>query len=88
MLAVLLTLALKGFIKHNEAVFLHDTEAQDKHHQNLMVGLMADDIEASAGFDPKALRTDNELLENETFKECVALRYLQFFNSRNPTDEQ
>eukprot|EP00972_Heterocapsa_arctica_P082410 12143846-Heterocapsa_arctica.AAC.1 len=49
---------------------------------------MADDIEASAGFDPKAPRTDNELLVNETFKESTALRYLQFFGSRNPTDEE
>eukprot|EP00972_Heterocapsa_arctica_P032616 4803072-Heterocapsa_arctica.AAC.1 len=53
-----------------------------------MVGLMADDIEASEGFDPEAPREDDELLENEKFTECIALRYLQFFGTRNPTDEE
>eukprot|EP00972_Heterocapsa_arctica_P064994 9594065-Heterocapsa_arctica.AAC.1 len=47
---------------------------------------MADDIEDSAGFDPDAPRKDDELLENETFGNCIAARNFQFFGSANPTD--
>eukprot|EP00972_Heterocapsa_arctica_P112387 16431474-Heterocapsa_arctica.AAC.1 len=35
---------------------------------------MADDIENSVGFDPDAPRKDDELLENETFRNCIAAR--------------
>eukprot|EP00972_Heterocapsa_arctica_P026673 3926303-Heterocapsa_arctica.AAC.1 len=47
---------------------------------------MADDIENSEGFDPNAPRLANELLENETFRNLVAARHLQFFGDANPPD--
>eukprot|EP00972_Heterocapsa_arctica_P037913 5580374-Heterocapsa_arctica.AAC.1 len=48
---------------------------------------MADDIEDSGDFDANAPRVPNELLENETFRNLIAARHLQFFGDANPPDD-
>eukprot|EP00972_Heterocapsa_arctica_P050640 7446009-Heterocapsa_arctica.AAC.1 len=45
---------LPGFLHQHRQIFKDNTEASSKRFSNLVIGLMADDIEASEGFDPEA----------------------------------
>eukprot|EP00972_Heterocapsa_arctica_P104523 15403078-Heterocapsa_arctica.AAC.1 len=75
-----------GFIKQHEEIFKHDDTACETRHSNLMIGLMADDIEASEGYDPNAERQPDEMVHNELFRNCIAARHVQFFGTPNPSD--
>eukprot|EP00972_Heterocapsa_arctica_P011470 1681840-Heterocapsa_arctica.AAC.1 len=48
---------------------------------------MADDIEASPGFDKNAARQPNEMTLNTEFRNAIAGRFLQFFGTTNPSAE-
>eukprot|EP00972_Heterocapsa_arctica_P035761 5260126-Heterocapsa_arctica.AAC.1 len=49
---------------------------------------MADDIEATQGFDPTAERLPDEMVDNPLYRSCIKTRLLQFFNRKFPTAEQ
>eukprot|EP00972_Heterocapsa_arctica_P083538 12309228-Heterocapsa_arctica.AAC.1 len=67
---------LPGFLYQHKQIFKDNSEARSKRFSNLMICLMADDIEASKGFDPEAARLPDEMA-----------RLVQFFNSEFPTPE-
>eukprot|EP00972_Heterocapsa_arctica_P016389 2416681-Heterocapsa_arctica.AAC.1 len=48
---------------------------------------MADDIEATPGYDKRAKREPNEMTLNKEFGDAIAGRFLQFFNTTNPSAE-
>eukprot|EP00972_Heterocapsa_arctica_P009627 1419146-Heterocapsa_arctica.AAC.1 len=48
---------------------------------------MADDIEASPGFDKNAPREDNGMTLNPHFRNAIAGRFLQFFGTTNRSAE-
>eukprot|EP00972_Heterocapsa_arctica_P085797 12643884-Heterocapsa_arctica.AAC.1 len=53
----------------------------------LYAGIIADDIETTAGYDRKRPRCDNELNTNPLFAECCRVRCMQWWGTTKPTDE-
>eukprot|EP00972_Heterocapsa_arctica_P080636 11885057-Heterocapsa_arctica.AAC.1 len=48
---------------------------------------MADDIEATVGYNKKAPREPDEMLLKKEFRDAIAGRLQQFFGTPNPTAE-
>eukprot|EP00972_Heterocapsa_arctica_P100864 14868060-Heterocapsa_arctica.AAC.1 len=76
-----------GFIKRHKATFENDTNARDTRHHNLMIGLMADDIELTPGYNFHAARVPDGMIENEMFRSCITKRHIDLFGVANPTDD-
>eukprot|EP00972_Heterocapsa_arctica_P102114 15047904-Heterocapsa_arctica.AAC.1 len=48
--------SLPGFLDHFKDILEHDTDATHKRSHDFMIGLMADDLEKSVGYDANAER--------------------------------
>eukprot|EP00972_Heterocapsa_arctica_P008734 1280755-Heterocapsa_arctica.AAC.1 len=79
---------MAGFLEHNSVELRNDISASGTKAYNFMIGLMADDIEATPGYNRRAERKPDELLETQQFRDAIAGRLTQFFGCPNPTAEQ
>eukprot|EP00972_Heterocapsa_arctica_P064850 9571415-Heterocapsa_arctica.AAC.1 len=53
-----------------------------------MIGLMADDIEATPGYNKRAAREPDEMLLKKELRDVIAGRHMQFFGTTNPTADE
>eukprot|EP00972_Heterocapsa_arctica_P034114 5021392-Heterocapsa_arctica.AAC.1 len=75
---------MEGFLIHNNAELRVDVDASTMKAYNFMIGLMADDIEATAGYDKRARIDPDTLQTRPAFRNAVAGRLKQFFGSTSP----
>eukprot|EP00972_Heterocapsa_arctica_P078963 11643221-Heterocapsa_arctica.AAC.1 len=62
-------------------------KAKNKKSHDFMLGLMADDIENTVGYNKKAPREPDEMLLRKELCDAIAVRFHQFFGTPNPTAE-
>eukprot|EP00972_Heterocapsa_arctica_P048308 7123799-Heterocapsa_arctica.AAC.1 len=53
----------------------------------LLVGIISDDIEETAGYDSARKPVANEMNANPVFNRCYSTRCLEWFGVVRPTDE-
>eukprot|EP00972_Heterocapsa_arctica_P032381 4771691-Heterocapsa_arctica.AAC.1 len=69
----------------NKQLFLDDSAATTKRSHDFMIGLIADDIEATPGYNRKAAHVPDKMLLVKELRDAIASRHQQFFGSPNPT---
>eukprot|EP00972_Heterocapsa_arctica_P037499 5520924-Heterocapsa_arctica.AAC.1 len=78
----------EGFMAWNKQIFLDDSAAKTKRSHDFMIGLIADDIEATPGYNRKAAREPDKMILVKEFRDAIAARHQQFFGSPNPTADE